>query len=197
MSFKINDPIQSTKDEPTNEIIEEQTDEIIEEPTNEIIEEQTDEIIEEPTNEIIEEPTDEIIEEPTDEIIEEPTDEIIEEPTDEITKNQLNIFDYIKNSKKYLIDLCDKNNKFYDKIDLKKFDYVLQNFKSIEPLLKKDIEDDRKKFKKHSNYNYETTLNNIKNNIVILPHLNNTPYGYIRTEYNKGEKCNNKGRAYV
>ena len=34
------------------------------------------------------------------------------------------------------------------------------------PILKKDIEDDRKKYKKHSNYNYETALNNIKNNIL-------------------------------
>ena len=126
-----------------------------------------------------------------------PIQETNEEPINEKIESQLNLFDYIKNSKKYFIDLCDKNNKFYDKIDIKKFDYVLQNFKNIEPLLKKDIEDDRKKYKKHSNYNYETALNNIKNNIVILPHLNNTPYGYIRTEYNKGGKCNNKGRAYV
>lgn len=109
----------------------------------------------------------------------------------------LNNFEYIKNSKKYYIDLCNENNKFYDKIDIKKFDYVLRNFKEFETILKKDIEEDRKKFKKHSNYNYETSLNNIKNNIVILPHLNNTPYGYIKIEYNKGDKCNNKGRAYV
>jgi len=110
---------------------------------------------------------------------------------------EFDVFEYIKNSQKYSIDLCNKNNKFYDKIDIKKFDYFLRNFKEIEPQLKKDVEDDRKKFKRHSNYNYETALNNIKNNIVILPHLNNTPYGYIRTEYNKGEKSNNKGRAYV
>ena len=77
------------------------------------------------------------------------------------TNDTTNIFDYIKNSNKYSIDLCNKTNKFYDKIDIKKFDYVLRNFKEIEPQLKKEIEEDRKKYKKHSNYNYETASNNI------------------------------------
>ena len=32
-----------------------------------------------------------------------------------------NNFEDIKNSKKYYIDLCNENNKFYDKIDIKNF----------------------------------------------------------------------------
>ena len=37
---------------------------------------------------------------------------ITEEILEEITDTQTNIFDYIKDSKKYLIDICDKKIDF-------------------------------------------------------------------------------------
>ena len=58
----------------------------------------------------------------------EPLDPI--EPLDPVDPIELN------DIKNFHIDLCN-NNKFYDKINVVKFDYVLRNFKNFEPLLKK------------------------------------------------------------
>jgi hypothetical protein len=33
---------------------------------------------------------------------------------------EFDVFEHIKNSEKYSIDLCNKKNKFYNKIDIKK-----------------------------------------------------------------------------
>jgi len=110
--------------------------------------------------------------------------------------NKNDIYKSINDSKKYFIDLCNKDTLFYDKIDVVKYDAILRNYKTFEPQLIKEVEEMRMNNKNHS-YNLETILNNIKNNVVIPPHLNNSCYGYIRTTYKKSNGSNNRGRAYV
>jgi len=119
---------------------------------------------------------------------------IIEPSKDCYDKND--IYKSIRESKKYFIDLTCKDSLFYDKIDIVKYDAILRDYKVYEPQLLKEVEEMRMNNKNHS-YNLETIWNNIKNNIVIPPHLKNSSYGYIRTSYNKSKGSNNKGRAYV
>jgi len=89
------------------------------------------------------------------------------------------------------IDL--KNNFFYDKINIKKFDYLMKHLNDYNFI----IEPQEKIQRRYENYDFRTILYKISDIIIIPPHLHNTDYGYIPTSFVYGKKSNDKGRLYT
>jgi len=89
------------------------------------------------------------------------------------------------------IDL--KNNFFYDKINIKKFDYLMKHLNDYNFI----IEPQEKLQRRYENYDFRTILYKISDIIIIPPHLHNTDYGYIPTSFVYGKKSNDKGRLYT
>ena len=84
-------------------------------------------------------------------------------------------------------------NIFYEKINIKKLNYILNNRSKYEAIIKEQEEDMRRHDK---NYNAYAIFQKIKENVIIPIELKNTDYGYLKITYKKGTKSNNSGRWY-
>ena len=82
---------------------------------------------------------------------------------------------------------------FYEKVNIKKLNYILNNRSKYEAIIKEQEEDMRRTDK---NYNAYAVFQKIKENIVIPSDLRDTDYGYLKITYKKGLKSNNIGRWY-
>jgi len=76
---------------------------------------------------------------------------------------------------------------FYEKINIKKLQYIVQNESKYEDIIKKEESDMRRE---NPNYNAFTIFEKILNNCVITPDFECTEFAYIKVTYNKGSKPN-------
>ena len=82
---------------------------------------------------------------------------------------------------------------FYEKVNVKKLVYILNNRLKYENI----INEEEKEMRRHDkNYNAYASLQKLKDNIIIPPELENTEYGLIKVQYQKGRNSNGIGRWY-
>jgi hypothetical protein len=82
---------------------------------------------------------------------------------------------------------------FYEKINIKKLNYILSNRSKYEDII---ITQQKEMRKFDKNYNAFATPQKIKLNIIIPNKLKDTDFGYLKITYNKGKNSNNIGRWY-
>jgi P4 family phage/plasmid primase-like protien len=82
---------------------------------------------------------------------------------------------------------------FYEKINIKKLNYILNNRTKYEPIIEEQEKDMRRTDK---NYNAFAVFQKIKQNIIIPNELKDTDFGYLKITYNKGKNSNGIGRWY-
>lgn len=82
---------------------------------------------------------------------------------------------------------------FYEKVNIKKLNYILNNRSKYEAIINEEEKDMRRTDK---NYNAYAIFQKIKENIIIPNDLKDTDYGYLKITYKKGAKSNNIGRWY-
>lgn len=85
------------------------------------------------------------------------------------------------------------NTIFYEKINIKKLNYIINNRSKYEAIITEQEKDMRRTDK---NYNAYAVFQKIKENIIIPSELRDTDYGYLKITYKKGIKSNNIGRWY-
>jgi hypothetical protein len=82
---------------------------------------------------------------------------------------------------------------FYEKINIKKLNYILNNRTKYELIILEQEKDMRRTDK---NYNAFAVFQKIKKNIIIPDKLKDTDFGYLKINYNKGKNSNGIGRWY-
>lgn len=82
---------------------------------------------------------------------------------------------------------------FYEKINIKKLNYILNNRSKYEAIITEQ-EKEMRRTDKH--YNAYAVFQKIKENVFIPNELRDTDYGYLKITYKKGAKSNNIGRWY-
>ena len=82
---------------------------------------------------------------------------------------------------------------FYEIINVKKLNYIINNPSKYEAIIKEQ-EKDMRRSDKH--YNAYAVFQKIKENLFIPNELNGTDYGYLKTTYKKGKLSNGIGRWY-
>ena len=82
---------------------------------------------------------------------------------------------------------------FYEKINIKKLNYILNNRSKYEPIIKEQEEEMRRTDK---NYNAYAVFQKIKENVFVPTELRDTDFAYLKITYKKGTKSNNIGRWY-
>jgi P4 family phage/plasmid primase-like protien len=82
---------------------------------------------------------------------------------------------------------------FYEKINIKKLNYILNNRSKYETIIKEQEEDMRRTDK---NYNAYAVFQKIKENVFIPNELKDTDFAYLKITYKKGTKSNDIGRWY-
>lgn len=85
------------------------------------------------------------------------------------------------------------SNIYYDKINIKKLDYIIKNYDQYKDI----IEEQEKDMRRTSNYDALKSFIKMKNNVFIPKELLDTEYGLIRIQYKTGEKSNGIGRLYA
>ena len=83
---------------------------------------------------------------------------------------------------------------FYEKINIAKLNYIINNPAKYEDIIKEQEKDMRRTDK---NYNAYAVFQKIRNAIIIPDELKNTEYGLIKVEYSKGRNSNGIGRWYA
>lgn len=84
-------------------------------------------------------------------------------------------------------------NVFYEKINIKKLNYIINNRSKYEAII---TEQEKEMRRSDKNYNAYAVFQKIKENIIIPNELRDTDYGYLKITYKKGLKSNNIGRWY-
>jgi len=82
---------------------------------------------------------------------------------------------------------------FYEKINIKKLNYILDNRSKYENII---TEQEKEMRRTDKNYNAYAVFQKIKENIIIPNDLRDTDFGYLKITYKKGTKSNNIGRWY-
>jgi len=82
---------------------------------------------------------------------------------------------------------------FYEKINIKKLNYIINNRSKYETIILEQEKDMRRLDK---NYNAYVSFQKIANNCFIPTELEGTEYALIKVSYKKGEKSNGIGRWY-
>ena len=84
---------------------------------------------------------------------------------------------------------------FYEKINVKKLNYILNNQSKYETIIKEQ-EKDMRRSDKH--YNAYAVFQKIKENVIVddTNDIEGTEYGYLKITYNKGKNSNGIGRWY-
>ena len=82
---------------------------------------------------------------------------------------------------------------FYEKINITKLNYIINNPAKYEDLIKEQEKDMRRTDK---NYNAYAVFQKIRNAVIIPDELKGTEYGLIKVEYSKGRNSNGIGRWY-
>ena len=83
---------------------------------------------------------------------------------------------------------------FYEKINVAKLNYIINNPAKYEDIIKEQEKDMRRTDK---NYNAYAVFQKIRNAVIIPDELKNTEYGLIKVEYSKGRNSNGIGRWYA
>jgi phage/plasmid-associated DNA primase len=84
---------------------------------------------------------------------------------------------------------------FYEKINIKKLDCIINIYTSIKDIIKEN----EKCMRRDSKYNPYNHLKKIRQNCIIPSGFETSEYGFIKTSYNKGKNSysNNEGRWYT
>jgi len=82
---------------------------------------------------------------------------------------------------------------FYEKINVSKLNYIINNPSKYEDIIKEQEKDMRRTDK---NYNAYAVFQKIRNAVIIPDNLKGTEYGLIKVEYSKGRNSNGIGRWY-
>lgn len=82
---------------------------------------------------------------------------------------------------------------FYEKINVKKLNYIINNRAKYEAII---TEQEKEMRRTDKNYNAYAVFQKIKENVFIPNELRDTDYGYLKITYKKGTKSNNIGRWY-
>ena len=82
---------------------------------------------------------------------------------------------------------------FYEKINVKKLNYIINNRAKYESII---TEQEKEMRRTDKNYNAYAIFQKIKENVFIPNELRDTDYGYLKITYKKGTKSNNIGRWY-
>jgi len=90
-----------------------------------------------------------------------------------------------------MINLNIGETLFYEKINVKKLNYILNNPSKYEAIIKEQ-EKDMRRSDKH--YNAYAVFQKIKENVIVDD--TNDEYGYLKITYNKGRNSNGIGRWY-
>jgi hypothetical protein len=88
---------------------------------------------------------------------------------------------------------CVHTTTFYEKINIKKLNYILNNRSKYEAII---TEQEKEMRRTDKNYNAYAVFQKIKENVFIPNELRDTDYGYLKITYNKGKNSNNIGRWY-
>ena len=83
---------------------------------------------------------------------------------------------------------------FYEKINIAKLNYIINNPAKYEDIIKEQEKDMRRTDK---NYNAYAVFQKIRNSVIIPDELKGTEYGLIIVEYSKGRNSNGIGRWYA
>ena len=83
---------------------------------------------------------------------------------------------------------------FYEKINIAKLNYIINNPAKYEDIIKEQEKDMRRTDK---NYNAYAVFQKIRNAVVIPDELKGTEYGLVKVEYSKGRNSNGIGRWYA
>lgn len=83
---------------------------------------------------------------------------------------------------------------FYEKINIKKLNYIINNPAKYEAIIKEQ-EKDMRRSDKH--YNAFAVFQKIKQNVFIPKDLQNTDYAFLKITYKKGKSSNGIGRWYA
>jgi hypothetical protein len=82
---------------------------------------------------------------------------------------------------------------FYEKINVSKLNYIINNPSKYEDIIKEQEKDMRRTDK---NYNAYAVFQKIRNAVIVPDNLKGTEYGLIKVEYSKGRNSNGIGRWY-
>lgn len=82
---------------------------------------------------------------------------------------------------------------FYDKINIKKLDYIIKNYDQFKDI----IEEQEKDMRRTSSYDALKSFQKMKNSAFIPKELIGTEYGLIKINYKTGENSNGIGRLYA
>lgn len=82
---------------------------------------------------------------------------------------------------------------FYEKINIVKLNYIINNRSKYESIILEQEKDMRRNDK---NYNAYAVFQKIANNCFVPPELEGTEYALLKVSYKKGEKSNGIGRWY-
>ncbi len=85
------------------------------------------------------------------------------------------------------------NNIYYDKINIKKLDYIIKNYDQF----RDTIEEQEKDMRRTSSYDALKSFKKMKSNVFIPKELLETEYGLIKINYKTGENSNEIGRLYA
>ena len=99
----------------------------------------------------------------------------------------------LSNSRTTKMSLNISETTFYEKINIKKLNYILNNCSKYEAIITEQEKDMRRTDK---NYNAYAVFQKIKENVFIPNELRDTDFAYLKITYKKGAKSNNIGRWY-
>ena len=99
----------------------------------------------------------------------------------------------LSNSRTTKMSLNIGESVFYEKINIKKLNYILNNRSKYEAIITEQEKDMRRTDK---NYNAYAVFQKIKENVFIPNELKESDYAYLKITYNKGRNSNNIGRWY-
>lgn len=85
------------------------------------------------------------------------------------------------------------NDIYYDKINIKKLDYIIKNYDQFKDI----IEEQEKEMRRTSTYDALKSFQKMKSNVFIPKELLETEYGLIKITYKTGENSNGIGRLYA
>ena len=83
---------------------------------------------------------------------------------------------------------------FYEKINISKLNFIINNPSQYENIIKEQEKDMRRNDK---NYNAYAVFQKIKENVFIPPEFKDTEYAYLKITYKKGRNSNKIGRWYA
>lgn len=88
--------------------------------------------------------------------------------------------------------LMNDTSYFYEKINITKLKYIIDNATKYQDIINEQERDMRR----YKNYDAFAVFQKLVHNCVVLPDVEGTEFAYVKVKYRKGENSNNIGRWY-